>query len=161
MTENKSKPWIKVLGGVAALVALCCCLFLLLSLWAISQQPVAPVDLPAPDSPPAAQPLESAATPALEASGVGVVGAEVPQGGLGDEELRADIWANMKTAAALIDCQKPDAGKTVISVTQPRAQGRWQERWSVDCGDGWIATFLVDYAAAAGGGTNFQISFAK
>lgn len=86
----------------------------------------------------------------------------VPQGGLGDEILRADTWAQVAVAAALADCTNPSAGETTIEVTQkPDSGGAWKELWTVSCGSGKTVPVEVEYTPSASGGTDFTVTVVK
>lgn len=85
----------------------------------------------------------------------------VPTGGLGDDILRADTWANLNVAAAMASCTIPadGAGRTSISVIQnPDSAGTWVERWTVPCSEGGTKSFDITYTPAEGGGTDFSIT---
>jgi hypothetical protein len=71
---------------------------------------------------------------------------EAPKGGLGDERARQFVWAQIPVYYQEANCPSPKAETTEITVvTQPNAEGSWQEEWNVDCGDGTFHVFVVDF----------------
>jgi hypothetical protein len=71
---------------------------------------------------------------------------ESPEGGLGDERAREFVWAQIPIYYQEANCPSPKADTTEITVvTQPNAEGSWQEEWNVDCGNGTFHTFVVDF----------------
>lgn len=86
----------------------------------------------------------------------------VPQGGLGDDVLRADTWVYVITAAAVSGCSATDASKTTIEVLQqPDSDGMWKEKWTVTCDDGAKKSFDVTFTPSAQGGTDINVTNSK
>lgn len=71
---------------------------------------------------------------------------EAPEGGLGDERARQFVWTQIPVYYQEANCPAPKAETTEITViTQPNAEGSWQEEWKVDCGNGTFHVFVVDF----------------
>lgn len=71
---------------------------------------------------------------------------EAPEGGLGDERARQFVWVQIPVYYQEANCPAPKAETTEITViTQPNAEGAWQEEWKVDCGNGTFHVFVVDF----------------
>lgn len=86
----------------------------------------------------------------------------IPQGGLGDDLLRADTWGYVIAAAAMSGCAATDASKTSIEVIQqPDAGGTWMEKWTVTCDDGTKKSFDVTFTPSAQGGTTISVTGSK
>ncbi|PWH15082.1 MAG: hypothetical protein DDG60_06505 [Anaerolineae bacterium] len=86
----------------------------------------------------------------------------IPQGGLGDETLRADTWFNVVMAAAFSGCAATDPTKTTIDVIQkPDAAGVWKEKWTVACDGGGSKSFEVTFTPSAQGGTDIEVTESK
>ncbi len=78
-------------------------------------------------------------------------------GGLGDSQLKSDVWASiLNFYAANQSCT--DVTNTQIEVTQqPTSNGVWKEAWSVDaCGQ--TAVLNVRFTPSPKGGTDFNIT---
>ncbi len=76
---------------------------------------------------------------------------EAPEGGLGDERAREFVWLQIPIYYEEANCPAPKAETTEITViTQPNAEGAWQEEWNVDCGDGTFHVFVVDFVTQDG-----------
>ncbi len=76
---------------------------------------------------------------------------EAPEGGLGDERAREFVWLQIPIYYEEASCPAPKAETTEITViTQPNAEGSWQEEWNVDCGDGTFHVFVVDFVTQDG-----------
>ena len=76
---------------------------------------------------------------------------EAPEGGLGDERAREFVWLQIPIYYEEANCPAPKAETTEITViTQPNAEGSWQEEWNVDCGDGTFHVFVVDFVTQDG-----------
>ena len=76
---------------------------------------------------------------------------EAPEGGLGDERAREFVWLQIPIYYEEASCPAPKADTTEITViTQPNAEGSWQEEWNVDCGDGTFHAFVVDFVTQDG-----------
>ena len=90
----------------------------------------------------------------------GNLNSAIPQGGLGDDVLRADAWGYVLAASAIKGCNASDATKTTISVFQKPASSTssWVEKWTVTCMDGSNATFVVTFTPSKGGGTDVSVT---
>ena len=76
---------------------------------------------------------------------------EAPKGGLGDERARQFVWTQIPVYYQEANCPSPKAETTEITViTQPNAEGSWQEEWKVDCGNGTFHVFVVDFVTQDG-----------
>ena len=76
---------------------------------------------------------------------------EAPEGGLGDERAREFVWLQIPIYYEEANCPAPKADTTELTViTQPNAEGSWQEEWNVDCGDGTFHVFVVDFVTQDG-----------
>jgi hypothetical protein len=89
----------------------------------------------------------------------------VPQGGLGDDVLRANTWAQVLLAVMLKDptgCTAPSAAETAISVLQkPDSDGVWKEQWTVACGAGKTVPVDVTFTPGTSGVTDISITVTK
>lgn len=82
----------------------------------------------------------------------------VPQGGLGDDLLRANTWTYVMLVIAIDGCEVTSAADTQIEVlSEPDSNGNWSERWEVQCADGSSTPVIVDFSPAAGGGTDLNV----
>ena len=76
---------------------------------------------------------------------------EAPEGGLADERAREFVWVQIPIYYQEANCPEPKAETTEITViTQPNAEGSWQEEWKVDCGNGTFHVFVVDFVTQDG-----------
>lgn len=84
----------------------------------------------------------------------------VPQGGRGDEVLRASAWGYVLISAAVDGCSfNAEASETTIEITQePDSSGEWEERWTVVCDDGSEKPYQVTFTPSAGGGTDINVT---
>jgi hypothetical protein len=86
----------------------------------------------------------------------------IPQGGLGDETLRANTWGYVITAAAVTGCMATDASQTTIDVVQkPDSAGAWKEKWTVTCSDESRKSFDISFTPSASGGTDINVTNTK
>jgi hypothetical protein len=86
----------------------------------------------------------------------------VPQGGLGDDVLRANTWGYVIAAAAISGCTATDASKTDIEVLeQPDSAGVWKEKWTVTCDDESNKSFDVLFTPNKQGGTDINVTSSK
>ena len=83
------------------------------------------------------------------------INSAIPQGGLGNEILRADAWGYVITASVAKGCNATDASKTTIEVIQKPASNTspWAEKWTVVCMDGSKASFDVSFVPDSTGAT--------
>ncbi len=85
----------------------------------------------------------------------------IPDGGLGDDILRANTWTYVILTAAISGCEATDPKSTQIEVTQqPDASGVWVEQWTVTCADGSTKAMNVTFTPASGGGTDISVKTA-
>lgn len=84
----------------------------------------------------------------------------VPEGGNGDQVLRASAWGYVLITAALDGCSyNPKASETQIKVTQePDSKGVWKEEWTVVCDDGSKKPYDVTFTPSAGGSTDINVT---
>ena len=76
---------------------------------------------------------------------------EAPEGGLGDERAREFVWLQIPIYYEEANCPAPQVDTTEITVvSQPNAEGSWQEEWKVDCGNGTFHVFVVDFVTQDG-----------
>lgn len=159
--------------GIAATAVLCCCCvlgagFLALTVMGpavnnvfstINEDLLTPAAPDSEDFP--ALPTDEYGLPQIPESPYGYDNF-IPQGGLGDEILRADTWVNVLTAAALSGCAASDPSKTTIEVIQqPNSEGMWKEKWTVTCDGGAKKSFDVTFTPSAQGGTNIDVTSSK
>jgi hypothetical protein len=86
----------------------------------------------------------------------------IPQGGLGDDVLRANTWGYVITAAALSSCVTTEADKVTIDVLeQPDSAGVWKEKWTVACDGGSTKAFEITFTPSAKGGTDISVTSSK
>lgn len=151
--------------GLLLLIAvfLCCCCLLIgggLTFWvynqvkqvysSINELPELPV-IPLPTD-------ESGASPELPAIPADVI----PQGGIGDDVLRANAWVSVLLQAGMSGCVATDATKTSIEVLQyPDSDGVWKEKWTVTCEDGSNKAYDLTFSPDSAGKTNIGITPAK
>lgn len=154
------------IGAVVVIVLLCCCVvvavFAALTIMGplvgkvystINQSLLTPQ---MPDSP------SMPATPDL--SGVPTFSSDlIPQGGRGDQVLRASAWAYVLVATSTDGCSyNPKASDTTIKVTQdPGSDGVWKEEWTVACDDGSKKPYDVTFTPSASGGTDINVTSSK
>lgn len=150
--------------GIVAIVLCCCCVIIVLAGLTIMGPLVSNVfstinqDLGNPQIPEVPDFSEGTPLPGMPELPSDLI----PQGGRGDEILRADTWGQVLLAAMLSDCATPNAAETVITVTsEPDASGAWQELWSVSCGAGETVPVEVDFTPSASGGTDISVTVAK
>ena len=85
----------------------------------------------------------------------------IPEGGLGDETLRASTWGYVFLFASIANCELSDASSTQIEVSQqPDASGKWMELWTVSCNDGTTRNYNVTFTPSANG-TDISVEEAK
>ena len=84
----------------------------------------------------------------------------IPQGGRGDEIVRASAWGYVIAAGALDGCSyNPKAADATIKVTQePDSDGIWKEEWTVACDDGSKKPYNVTFTPSASGGTDIKVT---
>ncbi|MCS6992705.1 MAG: hypothetical protein NZP74_02620 [Anaerolineales bacterium] len=149
-----------IIGIGAAVVLCCCCLiaggsFALNVMGPLISNTYATINehLPPPDSYENGTP-----SPAVPFDTEGIL----PQGGLGDETLRADTWFNVVLSAAFAGCSASDPTKVTIEVIQqPDSAGVWKEKWTVTCDSGGKKSFDVTFTPSAQGGTDIEVTESK
>lgn len=169
------KPNTMLIVGIVVAVLLCCCCLVVIGAFtllgpAVSQTfstinsdfeltavPDLPIDPELPGNPEPSDPSQSddpfemPEIPALPSDAV-------PQGGLGDDLLRVNTWSYVLIGAAASGCTSPNPATTVIEVTQePDSNGVWEERWTVDCGDGTEKPFDITFTPNPNGGTDINV----
>jgi len=116
-----------------------------------TEEPSNPLDTPSNPS----EPPSSPSIPSVPAD-------LIPQGGLGDDLLRANTWGYVLAAAAISGCTATDATKTNIEVLeQPDSAGVWKEKWTVTCDDGKNKSFDVLFSPGKQGGTDINVTNSK
>jgi hypothetical protein len=151
--------------GIVVVVLLCCCCLVTVGVVlymrssvnnvfsSINQQLTAMPEIPS--MPSGTSEPSSPSVPSLP-SGL------IPEGGLGDQTLRATTWGYVITTAALSGCTATDASKTTIDVlSQPDSAGVWKEKWTVTCEDGSNKSFDVSFTPSASGGTDIKVTDSK
>ena len=175
ITEPPKKSNTGLLIGIVVAVLLCCCCLiggtiLVLSVMGpavnnvfstINEGLLTPVAPDSEDFPSIPElPTDEQGNPTLPLSPFGY-GGLIPQGGLGDDLLRADTWAVI-AVAALSGCAAIDASQTTIEVVQqPDSSGAWQEKWTVVCDDGTKKSFDVTFTPSAQGGIDISVTSSK
>lgn len=164
--ETPKKSNTPLIIGIVVAVLLCCCCLVLVGVGlylrsqvgdvysSINQQLTAMPNIP---SVPAgtAEPSNPSDTPVIPSN-------LIPQGGLGDEVLRANTWGYVLAAAAISGCTATDASKTNIEVLeQPDSAGIWKEKWTVTCDDGAQKSFDVLFTPSKQGGTDINVTSSK
>jgi len=119
---------------VIAAIVLCCCVVIgavaLYSLTANSSSNNAPQQQPAEEFLPSSNP--DAGVP--------------PNGGLGNDILKNDVWDLVKLGAASTGCQQPSGmGLEIEVLQQPGSGGVWVEKWPVRCASGDVKEFEVEF----------------
>lgn len=150
-----------ILGAGAAVILCCCCLvaggFAILNIMGpIISNTYETINQELPSTPDGDENNEQ--NPAIPSN----PGSLIPQGGLGDETLRADTWFNVVLSAAFANCPASDPTKVSIEVLQqPNSAGVWKEKWTVTCDNGGTKSFDVTFTPSAQGGTDIEISESK
>jgi len=148
------------IGGIVVVVLLCCCAAVVIAAVTIMGPVTGKVfstittDLttPMPDLP------LVPATPDLP----GVPSALIPQGGHGNEVLRASAWGYVLTAASLDGCTNPSASDTKIRVIQePDSKGVWKEEWTAACDSGSKKAYNVIFTPSASGGMDIAVTSSR
>jgi hypothetical protein len=154
--------------GIVVVVLLCCCCIIVggggyyyfstkvkdtySSINEALQTPVVP------EIPVIPLPTNEAGTPEIPAMPDNLI----PQGGLGDDLLRANTWGYVLTGAAMSGCAATDPTKTSIEVLEkPDSAGAWKEKWTVTCDDGTQKAFDVAFTPGAQGGTDINVTSSK
>lgn len=166
------KTNIGLMIGIAAVIALCCCCLIVIggyALYSVSSAvgstyssievlltpgaegfegfPVIP-EIPS-------LPTDESGIPEIPYSSDNFI----PQGGLGDEVLRANTWAYVMTVSAMSGCVATEASKTSIEVLQePDSAGNWKEKWIVTCDDGAKKSFDVAFSPNSQGETTIDVT---
>jgi hypothetical protein len=173
-----------IIGIVVAVVLCCCCVAVIAGLTllgpavgnifssvnqglktpgepetpALTEMPSMPIETSEPVAPPMSDGTSEPSMPGMPTLSADLV----PQGGLGDDLLRANTWAQVALAAALADCNSPTAAETTIEVTQqPDSNGVWKEQWTVACGAGKTLPVDVTFTPSSGGGTDISVTVTK
>jgi hypothetical protein len=81
----------------------------------------------------------------------------IPQGGLGDNDLRRRVWDFITPmAASKAGCEDPIPAATVIVVTEPLKDGVWTEGWTLFCSNGPTPVFRIIFTTQSSGAVNFS-----
>jgi hypothetical protein len=152
------------IGAIVVVLLVCCCAIIVIAALTIMGPAVGKVfssinnslTTPFPDQP------SLSSTPDL--SGVPTFSSDlIPQGGRGDEVIRASAWAYVLLATSTDGCSfNPKASDTTIKVTQePDSDGVWKEEWTVACDDGSKKPYTVTFTPSASGGTDIKVTSGK
>jgi hypothetical protein len=167
--DAPKKSNIGMIIGIVVVVLLCCCCLVIVGVVlfmgptvgnvfsSVNQQLTAMPEIPSMPSGTSepSNPSDNPSVPAIPSS-------LVPQGGLGDDVLRANTWGYVITAAAMSGCSATDASKTSIDVLQqPDSDGVWKEKWTVTCDDGSNKSFDVAFTPSKDGGTDIKVTSSK
>lgn len=178
LESSPKKTNIGLIISVVAVVILCCCCLIVIGGYAffsvsravestyssieimLTPGPEGFEDFPGlPEIP--ALPGDEYGIPEMPASPYGY-GDFIPQGGLGDEVLRADAWVYVMAASAMSGCVATEASQTTIEVLQePDSAGIWKEKWTVTCDGGAKKSFDVTFSPSAQGGTTIDVTSSK
>jgi len=164
--EQPKKSNTGLIIGIVVVVLLCCCCIVAIGVGlylrssvgnvysSINQQLTAMPPVPAVPSG-TSEPSNNPSAPSIPSN-------LVPQGGLGDDVLRATTWGYVITAAAVSGCSATDASKTTIDVLQkPDSSGAWKEKWTVTCDDGSNKSFDVAFTPSTQAGTDINVTSSK
>lgn len=164
--EQPKKSNIPLIIGIVVAVLLCCCCLVIAGVVlfmgpmvgnvysSVNQQLTAMPEIPSmPDG--TSEPSDDPTIPGLPSD-------VIPQGGLGDDVLRANTWAYVIIVAATDGCSTPNAADTAITVTQKQdAGGVWKERWLVACDGSKSVPVDVTFTPSASGGTDINVTKGK
>lgn len=165
LESSPKKTNIGLIIGVVAVVLLCCCCLIIIGGYAFFsvsravQGTYSSIEIMLT---PGAEDFED--LPAIPEMPASPYGSDdfIPQGGLGDEVLRADAWVYVMAASAMSGCAATDASQTTIEVSQePDSAGVWKEKWTVTCDDGAKKSFDVTFSPSAQGGTTIDVTGSK
>lgn len=83
--------------------------------------------------------------------------ASIPQGGLGNNDLRLRVW-NFITPMAKDDagCENPVPAATVIAITEGLKDGVWTEDWTLFCENGTMSVYRIVFSTNSDGTINFS-----
>ena len=138
--------------GIVIVVLLCCCCLVVIGVLTFMGPAVNSVFSSVNQQLTAMPEVPSIPEGTLEPS---IPSSAVPEGGLGDDLLRANTWGYVVTVAAIGGCTNPSAADTVISVTQEQdSAGVWKERWLVACEGGTSVPVDIVFTPSASGGTD-------
>lgn len=86
----------------------------------------------------------------------------IPQGGLGDDVLRAQAWAYSLFLVATSGCTSPVAKDTTIEViSKPDSSGAWQEKWTIACDGASPVPVDITFTPSSSGGTDISVKLSK
>ena len=160
---QKSNTGLMIGIGAAVVVLLCCCVAVIVIAALTLMAPVVGKTFSTINNDIIMTSMPNLpATPDL--SGIPTLSPDIiPQGGRGDEILRASAWANVLVAASLDGCSyNPKASATTIKVTQePDSDGLWKEEWTLVCDDGSKKPYDLTFTPSAGGGTDIKVTSGK
>jgi hypothetical protein len=151
------------IGGIVVVVLLCCCAAVVIAAVTIMGPKVGTIfstittelTTPTPDSPPVPATPDLSKIPSVPSD-------LIPQGGHGDEVLRASAWGYVLIAASLDGCTNPSAADTKIRVIQePDSTGVWKEEWTAACDSGSKKAYNVTFTPSTGGGTDIAVTSSR
>jgi hypothetical protein len=160
--EQPKKSNTPLIIGIVVAVLLCCCCLAVVGIL-LSMGPAVNNVFSSVNQQLTAMPgVPSLPEGTLEPSMPSIPSDAVPQGGLGDDLLRANTWPYVIIVAATDGCNTPSAADTVITVTQEQdAGGVWKEQWLVACGGGKSVPVDVSFTPNANGGTDIKATKGK
>jgi hypothetical protein len=167
--EQPKKSNTGLIIGIVVAVLLCCCCLVIAGVFlfmgpavgnvfsSVNQQLTAMPEIPSMPSG-TLEPSNPSDNPSVPSLPSGLI----PEGGLGDETLRANTWGYVVTAAAMSGCIATDASKTTIEVLQQQdSAGVWKEKWTVTCDDKSNKSFDVSFTPNKDGGTDIKVTSSK
>jgi Flp pilus assembly pilin Flp len=150
------------IGAIVVVLLVCCCAVVVIAAVTIMGPAVGKVFSSINNSLLTPQLPSNFQTPDL--SGVPTFSSDlIPQGGRGDDVVRASAWAYVLVATSTDGCSfNPKASDTTIKVTQePDSDGVWKEEWTVACDDGSKKPYNVTFTPSASGGTDIKVTSGK
>ncbi|MCX6065520.1 MAG: hypothetical protein NT121_07170 [Chloroflexi bacterium] len=166
---KKSKTGL-IIGIVVAVILCCCCVIIIGAAVALgptignvfssvndlqkqlTAMPEIPLAPSAPDG------TEEPSRPVMPTISPDVI----PQGGLGDDVLRAQAWAYSLFLVATSGCTSPVAKDTTIEVTsKPDSSGVWQEHWTIACDGDSPVPVDITFTPSSSGGTDISVKLSK
>ena len=141
---------------IAAVIVLCCCcvmiavvgIYSFLTIQSIDTQELSPFEITVPAIPDdSEQPTEEPGSELPQDFDAG----DPPEGGLGNDTLRNDVWQDVAYEAKGRGCDRPIAEDSTIEVVhEPDTTGVWVEQWTVVCRSGDSYDYEVEYLDETG-----------
>ena len=164
--QKSNKGLMIGVGGIAIVVLLCCCLAIVViaamtimgpvigNVFSTINNSLLTPSVPDFSTLPATPDISDIPTLSSDVSDL------IPQGGRGDEILRASAWAQVILSTSLEGCSyNPNASDTQIEVTQePDSSGVWEEQWAVTCDDGSTKPYNVTFTPTTGGSAEINVT---